>query len=349
VKVGIKVALISMLGCAALASGCVRQVTATYIQVPTTRELAVSVSTTRDLVAVKNKIPPVEGSTTTKPLTFAKGSVVLSGIVKGPDGPVEGAVVILTRIVGDQRAEMRVTTDVNGRYLAPQIKGGVVELFAYKAPSFSAGDGKVVFVSGNMRQDLELQNFSDVEIRWSVGPGQPTLDRPINLSLQLTIRRVDPDGVVRSAPLEGIGARIVPLGLLLPVGDTQKLTDAKGLASFPMICAGLGESTLQVFFASGEETTFKPRACELPPTTSTLPGDTIPVDGASTLAGTIQVNATTVDGLPVVTSRPPNSRRKRRGSSTLAGAVTVPPVAPTAPSATLPPDLVPLPIVPVTG
>ncbi len=331
-------------------TGCVRQVTQTYIAVPTTKELLPTIPTTRDLVAVRNKIAPVEGSTTSTALSFAKGTSVLSGIVTGPEGPVPGAVVVLTRILGEQRAELRVTTNAEGRYLAPQIKGGVVELFAFKPPSFSAGDGKVIFLSGNVRQDLQLQNFSDVEIRWSVGPGQPTIDRPISLSLQLTVRRVDPDGVVRSAPLEGIGARIVPLGQLQPVGEAQRLTDVNGLASFPMSCVGIGPSTLQVFFATGEETLVEPRGCELPVTTTidtTIPADgtiapgaTIPLDGSSTL----------VDPQ----ARPTTKRRRRTSSTTVTVPVTIPPTAAPLqpapdPSAlpTAPPSIQPVPVSPV--
>jgi outer membrane murein-binding lipoprotein Lpp len=283
-------------------AGCVRKVSQTYIAVPTTKDLQPTIATTRDVVAIRNKIAPVEGSTTSTALSFAKGEVVLSGVVTGPDGPVPDAVVVLTRILGDQRAEMRVTTNADGKYLAPQIKGGVVELFAFKPPSFSAGDGKVIFASGNMRQDLQLQNFADVEIRWSVGPGQPTVERPINLSLQLTVRRVDPDGVVRSAPLEGIGARIVPLGLFQPINETQKLTDAAGLVSFQMRCVGVGPASLQVFFASGEETTVEPRGCQLPVTT-TLVDSSVPSDGSSTVVLSIPLDGTsTISGpTPVIT------------------------------------------------
>jgi hypothetical protein len=265
-----------------LFGGCTQKTSSAYIVVPTTRELIANISTTRDVQAVQQQIPGVGGSTTTTSLSFAKGSAVLSGVVRGPEGPVPGATVVLTRILGDQRVVLRVPTNEDGRYLAPNIKGGVTELFAFKAPSLSAGDGKVIFVSGNMTQDLELQTFSDTEIRWSIGPGQPIVGQQVSVSLQITVRRVDPDGIVRSEPLEGISARVVPLGTLQPVADTERLTNAKGLVSFPMLCTGPGSAAMQVFFATGEETSVEPRECQLPPTT---PPDSVPGDTPSTSVG----------------------------------------------------------------
>jgi hypothetical protein len=274
-----------------IATGCTRTSSSAYIVVPTTRELLPTIATTRDIQSVQKEVEGVGGSTTSTALSFADGDVVLSGVVRGPEGPVPGATVVLTRILGEQRAVLRVPTNEDGRYLAPKIKGGVIELFAYKAPSLSAGDGKVLFVTGNMTQDLELQSFSDTEIRWSIGPGQPVVGNPISVSLQITVRRVDPDGIVRSEPLEGISARIVSLGTLQPIADTERLTNAKGLVSFPMTCTGPGSAAVQVFFATGEETSVEPRGCELPPTTP--PKDSVPGDGSTTIVdGPIAPGAT---------------------------------------------------------
>jgi hypothetical protein len=278
----VRVGTASLITLAIIVGGCTRRSSSAYIVVPTTRELLPSIATTRDVASVQREVAGVDGSTTTTSLTFAKGDVVLSGVVRGPEGPVPNATVVLTRILGEQRAVLRVPTNAEGRYLAPNIKGGVVELFAFKAPSLSAGDGKVLFISGNMTQDLELQNFSDSEIRWSIGPGQPTVGSGISVSLQITVRRVDPDGVVRSEPLEGISARIVPLGSLQPVADTERLTNAQGLVSFPMTCSAPGIASVQVFFATGEETLVEPRGCQLPPTT---PPPDAPDDGSSTTLG----------------------------------------------------------------
>jgi hypothetical protein len=223
---------------------------------------------------------------------------------------VPGATVMLTRVLGEQRAVLRVSTNEDGKYLATNIKGGVVEVFAFKAPSLSVGDGKVIFATGKMTQDLELQAFSDTEIRWSIGPGQPTVGRAISISLQVTVRRVDPDGVVRSEPLEGISARLVPLGALQPTAELERLTDANGLVSFPMSCSAPGSASVQVFFATGEETSVEPRGCELPPTT--------PPDASST------TNVVDVPLAPGET-RPPTTRRRRRTSTTELAPATVPP------------------------
>ncbi len=260
--------------------GCVNQDPVAYIEVPSTLPLLPTIPTTRSAEALKKQIPPVGGTTTSTTIAFAKGSVTLSGIVRGPDGePVPGAVVVLTRVLGDQRAVLKVETNNDGRYLASNVKGGVVELYAFKPPDLSAGDAKVVFASGKTTQDLSLGDFSDLEIRWSVGPGQPTIGRPINLTIQLNVRRVDPDGIVRPAPLEGIAVRIVPLAALQPVAETERVTDARGLASFSMLCTGAGGASVQAYFATGEDTVIEPRSCLPPPTTA--PPDTTAPGGSA--------------------------------------------------------------------
>ncbi len=327
--------------CAVLAVGCTRQATTEYIAVPTTRKLQARPSTTRNIAAVQQKIDGVGGSSTSTTLSFAKGDVVISGTVRGPEGPVQGATVVLTRILGEQRAVLRVSTNSEGKYLAPNIKGGVVELFAFKAPSLSAGDGKVFFASGRVSQDIELQSFSDTEIRWSIGPGQPTVGRPISVSLQVTVRRVDPDGIVRSEPLEGISARIVALGTLVPTGDTELLTNAAGLVSFPMSCSGTGSAALQVFFATGEETSLEPRGCQLPATTA--PKDSVPPDSGDLTVTTIEIPLG-----PGETRAPtvPTSRRRRTTTVVQPAATQLPATQPPAtqpPAPTEPPATVPIP------
>jgi hypothetical protein len=270
--------LCALTASAFVTASCVNQEPVAYIEVPSTLSLLPTVPTTRNVQALKRRIEPVGGSTTSTTISFARGSVTISGVVFGPDGePVPEAVVVLTRILGDQRAVLRVETNADGKYLAPNVKGGIVELYAYKPPELSAGDARVVFATGNTKQDLTLGDFSEIEILWSVGPGQPTLGAPLNLTIQLNVRRVDPDGIVRPAPLEGILVRIVPLGALQPTGESERLTDAQGLASFRMLCNGTGRADVQAYFATGEDTVISPRACEPPPTTappSTLPGET---------------------------------------------------------------------------
>ncbi len=300
----VRAALLAAMITGVAGAGCVNQQPVAYIEVPSTLPLLPTVPTTRNAQALKQQIPPVGGISTTTTIAFAKGTVTLSGVVKGPDGePVPGAVVVLTRVLGDQRAVLRVQTNEDGRYVAANVKGGVVELYAFKPPDLSAGDAKVVFARGRTTQDLTLGDFSDLEIRWSVGPGQPTIGRVINLTIQLNVRRVDPDGVVRPAPLEGISARIVALGALQPTGETERVTDARGLASFTMICNGVGSASVQAYFATGEDTVIEPRGCQPPPTTA--PPDTAgpagnpPGVSAATTAPATQASDSPAATIPV--------------------------------------------------
>jgi hypothetical protein len=238
-----------------------------YLTVPTTIPLRGETGTTRPVRRSLAPIPPVEGVSTTAAIGFGGGTVTLTGRVIGPDGPVEGATVLLTRTVGAQTAELRVSTDKEGRYRANRIRGGIVELYAYRSPDLSAVDGQVLFAAGQVEVDLKVRSFSGAEVAWSVGPTRPVVGRSSTLSISVGTRRVDDDGIVRNLPLEGVLVRLVPLGALQPTQGAERISDAAGLVSFPMSCAAVGSSGQEVVLATGESTKIEPPACVPPPTT----------------------------------------------------------------------------------
>src|SRR6476619_71159 len=86
-----------------------------------------------DLTGVS--IPGVDGTTTTAPVRSI-GTAHLAGVVKGPNGPVPGAVVRLEHLIGDGT-----TTDVvsgpDGTYDAPNIAGGRYRVHAFLPPTYA--------------------------------------------------------------------------------------------------------------------------------------------------------------------------------------------------------------------
>ncbi len=74
------------------------------------------------------QLDPVPGTPTTEAVPVLGGDAALSGVVLGPDGPVQGATVRLERFVGDAIGRIDVTTDGGGSWKAPQ---------AVVPPSFS--------------------------------------------------------------------------------------------------------------------------------------------------------------------------------------------------------------------
>jgi hypothetical protein len=253
-----------------------------YIDVPTTLPMRIVPPTTRAAPGLRPQIPPVEGSTTSTSISFAKGKASISGTVIGPDGPVPGATVELVRIIGNIRSSpLRLVTNEDGKYSATGIKGGVVEIYAFKSPSFSMGDSITFFAGAGAKQDVTVKRFDGPDLKWSLGPAQPYVGRTVTLSVRVAVQQVTPDGIVVPTFLEGIGVRVVPLGSLQPVGEFEKVSNVDGLASFTLSCSSTGPGTLQLLLATGEEATIEPRACIPPPTTQ--PPSTLPSDDAADL------------------------------------------------------------------
>ncbi len=314
--------------------------------IPQTLALRATTPTTRRANVAELSVAKLEGSTTSTTINFSqgKGSVTVSGLVTGPDGPVDGATVVIERVVGDQTATLKVLANADGRYKASAIKGGVIRVSAYKVPDLAVAKPKLIYATGVIEIDIETQTYTGTDIQWALGPAQPYIGRVENLVVRVSVKRVDPDGIVRFAPLEGIGVRVVPKAFLVPSGPAEKLSDKEGLVSFAMGCSDVGPSGLSVFLASGEETAIEPRACAVPPTTAPPSTDA----AGSTVAGQSTVPGQTVPGQTVPGQTvPPSTRRRIRRSTTVAGQdpVTIPPP----PVQTLPPDTptVPTPAAPV--
>jgi hypothetical protein len=280
-----------------------------YLTVPTTILLRNQSGTTRPIRQSLVPIPPVEGASTTAVLGFVDGTVSVSGRVLGPDGPVEGATVVLTRTVGAQTAELRVSTDKDGKYQATKIRGGILELYAYRSPDLSAVEGQVMFAEGQVKLDLKVRSFSGAEIAWSIGPSRPFVGRESILSISVGSRRVDDDGIVRNLPLEGVLVRVVPLGALQPTQGAERISDAGGLVSFPMACPATGGAGQEVVLATGESTTIEPPGCIPPPTTAppsteAPPQTPPPVEVAPTPAPPVVPDPVPVPVVPDPTTAP---------------------------------------------
>jgi hypothetical protein len=264
-----------------------------YIEVPTTLPMRIVPPTTRAAPGLRPQIPPVEGVATSTSIAFANGKASISGTVLGPDGPLPGATVELVRIVDNIRSNpLRLVTNEDGKYSALGIKGGVVEIYAFKSPSFSMGDSITFFAGPGAKQDVTVKRFDGPDLTWTLGPAQPYVGRSVTLSVRVAVQQVTPDGIVVPTFLEGIGVRVVPLGSLQPVGEFEKVSNVEGLASFTLSCSSTGPGTLQLFLATGEEATIEPRACIPPPTTQ--PPSTLPTDDI----GEVDVPAPDVDVEP---------------------------------------------------
>jgi hypothetical protein len=259
------------------------------------------------------ELPPLEGSTTTSTIAFPNGRVDIVGHVSGPSGEdVANAVVHLERLVGDQIAVIETKTDGAGNYRLAAMQAGRVRARAWRTPDLAQPTEVAAFVKQGVALDLQVQKFGGTFIQWSLAPGQPYLGRKANLVIQVAARQVGTDGVVRTEPVPDVGVSVVALGGLQPVDLASATTDAKGRASFSVVCNALGNADLTVTLATGEQSNVAPRPCLPPPTTTlppppTAPAVTVPVEAASTIAPAVPATnpVPTEVPLPPITVLPP--------------------------------------------
>lgn len=227
-------------------------------------------------------------STTTTAVVLAPGTVTLTGLVTGPDGPVAGATVRIERIVGDQVASQDVVTAKSGRYTASRIQGGRLRVRAWRIPDVAGTQNVVVFASGTTTLDLEVKRFGGTDVQWAIAPRSPTVGQLVNLVVQLSTTAVGPDGLAGIEPLSGVGVSLTPLGVLQPAVLEQRLSDADGRTLFTLSCNAVGSSAIDVTLATGEQARLEPPSCAPLPTTTTteppiasVPGVPVPDPGAT--------------------------------------------------------------------
>ncbi len=289
---------------ASLLGGCKRSTEVVLPPVPST--VALQPTTTSPLSAslAEDSLPTVpNASTTTTLVSVGPGTVTLTGVVTGPDGPVAGATVHIERIVGDQVASSDVVSTKSGRYTAPRIKGGRLRVRAWRSPDVAGTQNVVVFASGTTTLDLQVKKFGGTDVQWAIAPRNPMLGQLVNLVVQLSTTAVGPDGLAGIAPLSGVGVSLTPLGVLQPAVLEQRLSDAQGRALFTLSCNAVGSSAIDVTLATGEQAHLEPPSCAALPTTTTVEVSIATVPGPTALASipavVVPAGAATVPAPPI--------------------------------------------------
>jgi len=199
-----------------------------------------------DLTGVS--IPGVDGTTTTAPVRSI-GTAHLAGVVKGPNGPVPGAVVRLEHLVED-----RVTTDVvsgpDGHYDAPNIAGGRYRVHAFLAPTYAQAEPEVFFLNdGELRGlDLPVRAYGGLALANAMAPDPPVRDDPATFVVRVANRTVDSNGIVRVRPVANATVQLVSATGFTLSGAPAVLTDGSGDAAFTLVCTtpGANQVLLQV-------------------------------------------------------------------------------------------------------
>lgn len=241
---------------------------------PTTRagELATTVP---DYSGVA--LAAIPGVTTVPPPALAPGSSRITGTVRGPDGPVGGAVVRIERFVGDTSARADIITRADGTFASDPILGGRYRVRAWRAPDLSGDRPLVFYLDYGKTQpvDLALTSHGGIDVNASISPNPPYEGALEVLSVSVTGVSVDGNGIVRTAPVSGLAVDLTaPSDWQVFSADPQVTNDA-GRVAYQVRCtfAGSGGFSATV---GGQTFTLDLPDCTAPPpsTTTTEPTST---------------------------------------------------------------------------
>lgn len=193
-------------------------------------------------------LAPVEGATTTSEVVVGPGPSRLAGRVDGPDGPVEGAVVHLERLVDDAGASLDVTTGPDGTWQVPDVLGGRYRIRAWRTPDLAMLEPQILFLEAGRTADIALgvERFQASVVDTAIAPDPPSVGSATNVLVRLSSQIVDDDGMVRASPRPSV---VVTLGVgagWVASSPVQAATDAAGAATFTLVCRSPGVQPLMV-------------------------------------------------------------------------------------------------------
>lgn len=193
-------------------------------------------------------LAPVVGTTTTTEVVLGPGPSTLAGRVDGPDGPVEGAIVRLERMVGDASAGLDVSTGPDGAWRAPGLLGGRYRIRAWRPPDLAMLEPQILFVEAARpgAVALVLAPLQPVAVDIALAPDPPVVGAPVNVLVRISSQIVGGDGVVRATPQAGVELSLGTGGGWTAQSPVQASTDIAGNATFTLVCRAVGPQALMV-------------------------------------------------------------------------------------------------------
>jgi hypothetical protein len=253
---------------------------------------AATTTTGIDYSAIGLKGVPGRAATT---VVLGPGRATVSGVVLAPDGVVAGAAVNVERIVDGVAASAIVTTAEDGTWSLPAVLGGRYRIRAWRAPDLAqtAATGLFLAAAETKSVELRVRNVSGVDVKTSIAPDPPRLDRPSNLVLLVTHKTVGDDGVVRATPVEGVRVDLIGSSGWRVNSPNPAFTDSDGKAVWTMQCREAGRQPLAATIA-GEQT--------------------VPLSINDCVDPTVEETTTTLDefGNPPTTEEPTTTSTTRR-------------------------------------
>ena len=178
---------------------------------------------------------------TTPEVLLFDGLTSFGGVVTGPDGPVEGAVVDLERHTTSTVNTTQVITDVDGNWKVEGLIGGRFRIRAWKPNELTMTSSEVVFVSDGEEVTMDLV-IGPVEpgphLRFK-GAGDVHVGDTAIATVSVTTSSIDQDGFELATGLPGQAVTLRP-GPGVLVAQQADTTDAGGGVHFVVRCLSEG-------------------------------------------------------------------------------------------------------------
>jgi len=230
------------------------------------------------------------------PIPVFGGHARMTGVVLGPDGPVEGATVRLERFVAGRGGYADVRTGAGGRFEAPDIFGGHYRVRAWKRKDLVTTEPQVGFVKDepNSQQELSIgvERHDAKRLQVALDNGNPLLDQEVTLLALYDQEEVDENGIVRGAPFRDADMDLSVTDGLEVIGETRSRTGADGYARFAIKCTSTGAHDVTVTGGDNMTTTVTLPECHSPEESTTTTED--PTETSSTLPGESTTSTTSV-------------------------------------------------------
>ncbi len=209
-------------------------------------KLAATTTTGIDYSAIPLK--GVSGRMPTTSVVFGPGNATVSGTVIGEDGAIGGASVLIERIVSGAAAAMTVVSAEDGTWSVPSVLGGRYRVRAWREPDLAQTTPSAVFLGAAETKELQLRvrNVGGLGVTASIAPDPPLLGRAANLVVQVTLKTVDGQGIVRATPQDNVSVDLIGSSGWRVETANPTITDEKGRARWTLRCRATGRQPLAI-------------------------------------------------------------------------------------------------------
>ena len=216
---------------------------------PEVPDFTPAATTTTDVDYSQVPLKSVAARVPTTSVVFGPGQATLSGTVVSDQGAIPGATVRVERVVGGAVGVMTILTGADGTWTLPQILGGRYRVRAWLAPDLVQTNPSAAFLGATETKTMQLKvrTAGGLSVRASIAPDPPLLGEDANLVVQLVLKVVDQEGVLRATPQDNVRVDLLTSGGGWRVESTNpQVTDSNGRAEWTLNCRSSARGSLAV-------------------------------------------------------------------------------------------------------